>query len=80
MFTYFFLFSPTCTEDGSHQFCKDIATKVTSDAEFPVECKQYADAFSLFQRHNSGAMNAYEGMSPGEATDARPSQQCSNQT
>lgn len=48
-----------------------IATKVHCESEFPVECRQYNDAVSLFKRHSSAsAKNVYEGMSPGDAIDA----------
>ena len=52
-----------------HDFCKLLATKVHSEAEFPVECKQYDDAVSILRRHSS-ARAAYAGMSPGDAIDA----------
>lgn len=59
-------------DDSSHghNFCKAIATKVHSEKEFPVECKQYNDAVSLFKRHTTAAKNIYAGMSPADAIDA----------
>mmetsp|Transcript_5823 Transcript_5823/g.10658 ORF Transcript_5823/g.10658 Transcript_5823/m.10658 type:complete len:106 (+) Transcript_5823:230-547(+) len=54
----------------SRDFCRMLATKVYSESEFPVECKQYDDAVSLLKRHNSTKNAAYNGMSPGEAIDA----------
>mmetsp|Transcript_22565 Transcript_22565/g.48862 ORF Transcript_22565/g.48862 Transcript_22565/m.48862 type:complete len:94 (-) Transcript_22565:284-565(-) len=64
------VFEGTESDSGhGHDFCKTIATKVHLESEFPVECKQYIDAVSLFKRHSS-AKNAYAGMSPGEAIDA----------
>ena len=63
--------TPGTDDDGGHghDFCKMIATKVHTESEFPAECKQYTDAFTIFKRHNS-AKNAFEGMSPGEKVDA----------
>jgi len=51
-----------------HEFCKYIASRATSESDFPAECMKYKDAVALFKRHNSN--NPYAGMSPGEAVDA----------
>ena len=65
-----FLFAANLDDSGhGHDFCKMIATKVHSESEFPVECRQYNDAVSLFKRHSS-VKNVYAGLSPGEAIDA----------
>mmetsp|Transcript_957 Transcript_957/g.1947 ORF Transcript_957/g.1947 Transcript_957/m.1947 type:complete len:93 (-) Transcript_957:265-543(-) len=64
------VFEDTEDDNGhSHDFCKMMATKVHSESEFPVECKQYNDAVSLLKRHSSAKI--YAGMSPGDACDAR---------
>ncbi|KAL9181926.1 hypothetical protein ACHAXT_012269 [Thalassiosira profunda] len=66
------VFEGTDDSGHGHDFCKAIAARVMTEAEFPVECKQYSDAVTLFRHHRSLARSgdAYAGMSPGDRTDA----------
>ncbi|ACI64294.1 predicted protein [Thalassiosira pseudonana CCMP1335] len=54
----------------SHAFCKMVASKVHSESEFPMECREYTDAVLILKRHNSLKSETYAGMSPGDAIDA----------
>lgn len=67
----------TYTEDDkqSRDYCQGLANKLASMSDLPKSCRKYPDIVKTLERRTTGkkedAALAFEGMSPGEAAQAR---------